>query len=202
MLKQLSLAFSAFISLSSPTLALPEGVPFAIAPGFSQLNACQEFTANKYHLLSDQVQPSLGKRTSQGYFVNWRVAQYRASGYCFVTNNNAVADWAVSKGSKPGEFSDLGPNDKVFQGLPNYGAVVVNRGQAASKDRQYFLLRPMNSNQSYRWYARCANNADQVYDHRGKYVGYDRRMTVMFNYVCEFSPLTGSNRPSGRPEPR
>ena len=49
-----------------------------------------------------------------------------------------------------------------------------------------------------KWYARCGYNADQVYNERGKYVGYDRRLTVMFPYVCEVSPLSRSPRPQPR----
>jgi hypothetical protein len=200
MLKSITLTVASTLTILA---AMPAG---AIAPGFQQLKTCQGFTATKYRVNADQLRLNIGQRTPTGYYIDWRVNQYNAAGYCFVTNRNATTQWVVRSGPRPEQVSSVGPNERIFNGLPGYGNVIVNRGQTVIGDKQYFLVRPINTGRSYKWYARCANNSDQVYDHTGKYVGYDRRMTVMFPYVCEVSPLKPKPpvppRPPLKPQPR
>lgn len=200
MFKQLAVTFSAFgILLSSPAQAIaPQREVIAIAPGVKQIGACGNFTANKYKVAPNQVTVKVYRQTARGFYLDWQVSRFGASGYCFVSNNVITTEWKVERGPRPEQVASLGPNEKMFYGLPGYGNVVVNRGQGATGDKQYFLVRPVSTGRNLRWYARCANNSDQVYDHTGKYVGYNKPLTVMFPYVCEVSPL--SNRPT--PQPR
>jgi len=196
MIKQFLVTATSFATLLSPIAPV-----LAIAPGTDQLVACGRFAANKYKVPESAIKASVGNRTNNGYYINWNVQRYGSSGYCFVTYNVKVSQFVVERGPKPNQTNPVvGPNEKVFYGLPGYGDVVVNRGQGASGDKQYFLVRKVSNNATYKWYARCANNSDQVYDHNGKYVGYDNRMSVMFPYVCQFSPL--KPKPSQTPQPR
>jgi hypothetical protein len=162
----------------------------AIAPNVDKIGACGNFTANKYRVSGNQLTVRINRRTPYGYYLDWSVNPYRASGYCFVTNNNRTTEWVVLRGPRPENVGAITPgvNEKLFN-LPGYGNVIVNRGQGATGDRQYFLVRPTSTGRNLRWYARCGNNSDQVYDENGKYVGYNPRLTVMFPYVCEVSPL-------------
>ncbi len=160
----------------------------AIAPGVDKIQACGSFTANKYRVPGNQITVKINRRTPSGYYLDWSVNPYRASGYCFVSNSNSTTQWVVERGPRP-EAIALGPNEKIFNNLPGYGDVIVNRGQGAIGDKQYFLVRPINTGRNLKWYARCANNSDQIYNQNGKYVGFNSKMTVMFPYVCEVSPL-------------
>ncbi len=188
-----------FVTTSISAL-LTVSAAFAIAPGTKHLATCGNFASNKYKVSPGDVKASVHNQNRNGYFIDWEVRRYRASGYCFVTDAMRVTQFVVERGPKPDQVNPIvGPNEKLFYGLPGYGDVVVNRGQRAQGDRQYFLVRRLSSGSTYTWYARCANNSDQVYDHTGKYVGFDQRMSVMFPYVCEVSPLS---RPPVRPEPR
>ncbi len=172
----------------------------AIAPGTKHLATCGNFTTNKYKVSAGDVKASVHSQNRNGYFIDWEVRRHRASGYCFVTSAMRVTQFVVERGPRPEQVNPtVGPNEKIFYGLPGYGDVVVNRGQRAQGDRQYFLVRRLSNGSDYTWYARCTNNSDQVYDHTGKYVGFDQRMSMMFPYVCEVSPLL---RPPVRPEPR
>src|SRR5579883_2763290 len=121
MLKQIAVTFVGSMTVLG---ALPAT---AIAPGFTQLQTCQRFTAIKYHVPNNQVIPRISQHTASGYYINWRVSQNGASGYCFVTNGNSTTEWKAERGPQPGQPS-LGPNEKIFTGLPGYGDVVVNRG--------------------------------------------------------------------------
>jgi hypothetical protein len=185
-------------SVAAVFVATPSG---AIAPGADKIGACGNYTANKYRVPGNQIIVKIDRRTVLGYYLNWRVEPYRASGYCFVTNANRTTRWVVERGPRPEDVATAtpGPNEKRFN-LPNYGNVIVNRGQEATGDKQYFLVRPTRTGRNLKWYARCGHNSDQVYDERGKYVGFDPKMTVMFPYVCEFSPLRP--KPSPVPQPR
>lgn len=162
----------------------------AIAPGTEHIRVCGNFTANRYRVPGNQITVKIYRRTTSGYFLDWTVQPYRASGYCFVTNANRTTEWVVEKGPRPEDVATTTPgvNEKRFN-LPGYGNVIVNRGQGATGDRQYFWVRPTNTGRNLRWYARCGHNSDQVYDASGQYVGFDPKMTVMFPYVCEVSPL-------------
>lgn len=182
--------------ISATLVSLPAG---AIAPGVAQIGSCGRFTANKYRVQGNQLVVKIDRQTPRGYFLRWSVTPYRASGTCFVDNNARTTQWQVLRGPRP-EAVTIGPNEKVFTNLPGYGDVVVNRGQSAMGERQYFLVRPFNTGKNLRWYARCGKNSDQVYDASGKYVGYDSGMTVMFSYVCEVSPLRP--KPPVVPQPR
>lgn len=182
--------------ISAIFMTLPAG---AIAPGAGQIGACGNFTSTKYRVSGNQVTVKISQRTPLGYYLDWSVAPYRASGYCFVTNSNHTTRWVVERGPRP-EAAALGPNEKLFANLPGYGDVVVNRGQGATGDKQYFLVRPVNTGRDLKWYARCGNNSDQVYDQTGKYVGFDSKMSVMFPYVCEVSSLRP--KPPVTPQPR
>lgn len=191
-----------FISGISAVLMTVTTVPAgAIAPGADKVIACGSFTANKYRVPGNQLIVKINRRNAFGYFLDWSVTTYGASGYCFVTNANQTTQWVVRRGPRP-EAVAFGPNEKRFANLPGYGDVVVNRGQGATGDKQYFLVRPINTGVNLKWYARCGNNRDQVYDASGQYVGYDARMSVMFPYVCEVSPLKPKPTPPLRPQPR
>lgn len=163
----------------------------AIAPGADKIAVCGNFTASKYRVSGNQVTIKIRQRTADGYYLRWRVNPYRASGYCFVSNANSTTQWVVRRGPRPEQVGALTPsvNEKLFSNLPGYGNVIVNRGQSATSDKQYFLVRPTSTGINLKWYARCGNNSDQVYDQNGKYVGFDSKMSVMFPYVCEVSPL-------------
>ncbi len=182
-------------------LALAPLPAIAIAPGVEQARYCANYTMDRFRLTNDEVEITEFRQSGPNYRVKWRIPNYRGQGYCVVSKSNRMVEYRVER--QP-NFNlgggNLGPNEKRFYNLPGYGDVIVNRGQGAVGERQYFLLRPVNSNRDYKWYARCANNSDQVYDHRGKYVGYNKSLTVMFPYVCEVSPLS-PNKPM-RPEPR
>ncbi|MBW4468943.1 MAG: hypothetical protein KME45_00895 [Stenomitos rutilans HA7619-LM2] len=182
--------------ISAVLMTMPAG---AIAPGADKIGACGSFTASKYRVSGNQLIVKISQRTAYGYLLDWSVKPYGAAGYCFVTNANQTTQWVVRRGPRP-ETIALGPNEKLFSNLPGYGDVVVNRGQSATGDKQYFLVRPISTARSLTWYARCGNNRDQVYDASGQYVGYDARMSVMFPYVCEFSPLKPN--PPLRPQPK
>ncbi|XGV98806.1 MAG: hypothetical protein ACAF41_07670 [Leptolyngbya sp. BL-A-14] len=174
----------------------------AIAPGIEKIRACGNFTTNKYRVQGNQLTVTLDRPTALGAFVNWSVKPYNASGYCFVDNANRTIRWVVERGPRPEDVAAITPgvNEKLFYNLPGYGNVIVNRGQGASGDKQYFLVRPTSTGRNLKWYARCGNNSDQVYDASGKYVGYNPKLTVMFPYVCEVSPL--KPRPPVVPQPR
>lgn len=178
--------------LAAALLALPAS---AIAPGTDQIGACGRFTASKYKVPGNQLTVNITRRTTAGYYLNWTVKPYNASGSCFVTMDSRTTRWVVERGPRP-EAVVLPPRDEQeFPGLPGYGDVVVQRGQVAIGEKQYFWVRPNRTGQNLRWYARCANNSDQVYDHDGNYVGYDRRLSVMFPYVCAISPLKPQPQP-------
>jgi hypothetical protein len=174
----------------------------AISPDAEKIGACGNFTANKYNVPGNQITVKVTRRTARGYFLNWSVESYRASGYCFVTNANRTTEWVVERGPRPEDVAATTPgvNEKLFN-LPRYGNVIVNRGQGATGDRQYFLVRPTSTGRNLKWYARCGNNSDQIYDESGKYVGYDPKMTVMFAYVCEVSSLRPQS-PAETPTPQ
>lgn len=186
---------AALLGMSVLTLSLPVQ---AIAPGFQEAKSCREYAATKYKIEQDQVQAIPDRKTPKGYYIKWRVNLFESYGYCLVNSKNYVTDFRIQNGPTPEEVA-LGPNEKVFKNLPKYGDVVINRGQMTRGDKQYFLLRPLQGSREYKWYARCGNNRDQVYDHNGKYVGFEPKMTVMFPYVCEVSPLSS---PQSRPQPR
>jgi hypothetical protein len=171
----------------------------AIAPGVEQANYCANYTADRFRLTINDVSITNFRQSGSNYRVSWTIPDYRGRGYCIVSKYNKMVQYRVEKEPQMNS-GNLGPNEKRFNNLPGYGNVVVNRGQAAIGDKQYFLLRSVKNGRTYKWYARCANNRDQVYDHRGKYVGSNRGLTVMFPYVCEVSPLS-QNRP-GKPQPR
>jgi hypothetical protein len=190
---------SIFITSSISVVLMATTSAIAIAPGADKIGVCGNFTAVKYRVPGRQVTVALNRRTVLGDYLNWSVQPYRASGYCFVTHSNRTTEWVVEGGPRPEDVDKVTPgtNEKLFNNLPGYGNVIVNRGQAATGDRQYFLVRPTSTGRNLKWYARCGNNSDQVYDHTGKYVGFDPRMAVMFPYVCEVSPLRP--RPPVRP---
>jgi hypothetical protein len=98
----------------------------------------------------------------------------------------------VERGPRPEDVATATPgvNEQLFYGLPGYGNVIVNRGQGSVGDKEYFLVRPINTGRNLKWYARCVSNSDQVYDHTGKYVDFNPKLTVMFPYVCEVSSLS------------
>lgn len=174
----------------------------AIAPGADKIGICGNFTAIKYRVPGNQITINLDRRNVLGYFLNWSVKRYNAAGYCFVTNANHTTRWVVERGPRPEDIAATTPgvNEKRFN-LPGYGNVIVNRGQGATGDRQYFLVRPTSTGRTLKWYARCGNNSDQVYDASGTYVGFDPKMAVMFPYVCDVSPL--KPRPTiGMPTPQ
>jgi hypothetical protein len=200
MFKQSVFSVSGFLAsgIVSVLMATPAS---AIVEGADKIGACGNFTASKYGVPGNQITVKIDRRALLGYFLSWSVQPYRASGYCFVTNGNRTTQWVVQRGPRPEDIAKptLGVNEKSFI-LPSYGNVIVNRGQAASGDKQYFLVRPVRGGQDLKWYARCDNNSDQVYDHNGKYVGSDSKMTVMFSYVCEVSSL--KPKPTAKPQPR
>ncbi|MEB3308895.1 MAG: hypothetical protein VKJ02_01535 [Snowella sp.] len=192
---------SIFVGLTG-LLALAPLPANAIAPGVQQADYCANYTMDRFRLTSNEVKITGFQQRGSNYRVTWTIPDYRGQGYCIVSKSNRMVDYRVER--QP-NFNlgggGLGPNEKRFYNLPGYGNVVVNRGQGAVGDKQYFLLRPINSNRNYKWYARCASNSDQVYDHRGKYVGNTKGLTVMFPYVCEVSPLS-QNKPTMKPQPR
>jgi hypothetical protein len=196
-MKQFAILASGLGILLSSTTA------FAIAPGTRELAACGRFTATRYKVSESSVQARPVERTNNGWYVDWSVPRYRSSGYCFVRPNGLVSRFQVERGPRPdqiGGSSGVGPNERYFSNLPSpYGDSIVNRGQGASGDRQYFLVRKVSTGRNYRFSARCANNPDQVYDESGKYVGFQGGWEPVFNYVCEVSPLRP--RPP-RPQPR
>lgn len=202
MFKQLTVAVA---GLCSVVLCTTAG---AIAPGFEQLKTCQRQTASRYGVPTGNLKLGIRSSTPKGYYVNWRVARYQATGYCFVNKANKITEFVVTSGPRPGQGQggqpSLGPNERIFNGLPGYGNVVVNRGAGiATGDKQYFTVRRISDGRTYKWYARCANNSDQVYDQSGKYVGNTPKLTVMFPYVCEFSPISPSQpKPPIKPQPR
>ncbi|PZV04929.1 MAG: hypothetical protein DCF22_25070 [Leptolyngbya sp.] len=190
-------------TLSTVAAILMATTAGAIVPGAQQIGVCGNFTAGKYQVSSGDVTVKPSRQTPLGFYLDWSVRSTRSAGYCFVTNRNLTTRWVVEKGPRPEQVAVrppvLGPNERLFTALPGYGDVVINRGQGATGDKQYFLVRPVRTGQNSKWYARCGNNSDQVYDASGRYVGSDRRMTVMFPYVCEVSPLSPKPQPQIQP---
>jgi hypothetical protein len=189
MIKNLTLSLAATLPLISTLPVL------AIAPGVEQAKYCSDYAADRFRLTLNQITITNVRQSGSNYRVFWSIPDYRGRGYCLISRSNRMIRFEVER-QPQFDSGNLGPNEKRFNNLPIYGDVIVNRGQAAIADKQYFLLRDLSNGRTYKWYARCANNGDQVYDHRGKYVGYNRKLTVMFPYVCEISPL------SSRPQPR
>lgn len=182
------------LTIAVPLLsALPA---LAIAPGVEQADFCANYTADRFRVTLRDVRITNFRRQGANYKVYWTIPNYRGSGSCLVNRRNQLVNYDVDR--YPQIDQSLGPNEKRFNNLPGYGDVIVNRGQGAIGERQYFLVKSLRTGRIYKWYARCAHNPDQVYDERGKYVGNNQRLTVMFPYVCEISPLS---RPS-RPQPR
>jgi hypothetical protein len=190
---------SSLCLISGVSIALTAFPVGAIAPDVDKIRSCGEYTRDKYRVEGNEITVKVGRRNSRGVFLDWTVEPYRASGYCFVNNANRTTEWVVQRGPRP-ETVALGPNEKYFRNIPGYGDVIVNRGQGATGDKQYFLLRPVNTGKNLKWYALRANNNDQLYDHRGKYVGFNAGTRVLFPYVCEFSPLKPN--PPMTPQPR
>ncbi|MBJ7899939.1 MAG: hypothetical protein GC158_08470 [Cyanobacteria bacterium RI_101] len=189
----------ALLPLTLAPLALTPAPTLAIAPGFNQLKLCREYTADKFRVTLEQVSMQSPQKVGSSFKIAWTIPDFRGRGYCLVSKDNKMLRYQVEREPDyEAGNNQLGPNERRFENLPGYGDVIVNRGQGATGDRQYFLLKTESPNRTYRWYARCVRNSDQVYDHRGRYVGYDPRLTVMFPYVCEVSPL----KPGGKPQPR
>ena len=192
-----------FLTLSTLSAILMTTSVSAIAPAAQQIGVCGNFTAGKYQVSPRDVTVRTSRQTPLGFYLDWSVRSTRSAGYCFVTNRNLTTRWVVERGPRPEDVAVrppvLGANEQLFRGLPGYGDVVVNRGQMAIGDKQYFLVRPVRTSQNSKWYARCGNNSDQVYDGNGRYVGSDPRMTVMFPYVCEVSPLSAKPQPQIQP---
>lgn len=163
----------------------------SIDKNVGKIASCSKLTSTKYNVQDNQVVVKFSRKVKSGDFLIWSVPTIKASGSCFVSNTNRTLKWSVLKGSQPEDIDTqlLGNNETIFYNLPNYGNVVVNRGQSAQGDRQFFLVRPINTGINLRWYARCSNNSDQVYDANGRYVGSNSDLTIMFSYVCELSLL-------------
>jgi hypothetical protein len=82
MLKQFILVRSSLL----PVLMAP--AVHAIAPGMDKIATCGNFTSDKYKVPGNQITVSIDRRTLLGYYLNWSIKQYRASGYYFVTHAN------------------------------------------------------------------------------------------------------------------
>ena len=175
-----------------PTLALP-----SISGELPKL--CAQHTANQFNVPLEDIQiPSQSSSSTNGIpdpeiTVVWQIPDYgSASGICDFNKQQELVRYRVSRPPK----TNPPPNKKRFNGLPGYGDVMVNRGRAAvqafdnrpsSSSKQSFLVTSLRTGRTGKWYALCNKSSDQVYNEKGKYVGKDRRLTVMFSYVCEIS---------------
>ena len=156
-----------------------------------QLQACRNFTANKYQyvpIADISVSPRRVEPSGNAY-INWRIRN-GASGYCYETYDARTTEFVVE---------DPGPNQpppddgryRTFANVSGYGTVTIDRASYYDSNalRQFTVLLPANNRQQ--WTANCRTR--ETFDHRGQFVPSPGGPDISA-FVC-----TDGNTPPPRP---
>ena len=139
-----------FLSALTLTLPLLTTVPvLAIAPGTEQARYCGDYTTDYFRVTARDVKITNVRRQGSNYRISWEIPEYRGRGYCLLSKYNKLLEFRIEREPQFAQ-GNLGPNEKRLNNLPGYGDVIVNRGQAAISDKQYFLVKPIRTGRTYK----------------------------------------------------